>query len=141
MAVGLLKRVNTNMYRDLLTNIRDQHGYGHDVYPKTLAAAHNMLEYYYRSRKLDVKSNLKSNKKRVGKEVKGMFNQTELVAGTNGKIYKTVQCRFCQDWGHYQSHCPKVGQQHMNMENEEEDDEDEGANNELRGASNLQIDQ
>ena len=26
MAVGLLKRANTNMYRDLLTNIRDQHG-------------------------------------------------------------------------------------------------------------------
>ena len=70
-----------------------------------------------------------------------MFNQTELVAGTNGKIYKTVQCRFCQDWGHYQSHRPKVGQQYMNMENKEEDDEDEGANNEVTWASNLQIDQ
>ena len=81
------------------------------MYPKTLAAAHNMLEDYHRSRKLDVKIKLKSNKKRVGKGVKDMmFNQTELVAGTNGKIYKTVQCRFCQDWGHYQSHCPKVEQ-------------------------------
>jgi len=57
MGTALLKRSDTSRYNPMMTNIRDQFGYGIDVYPKSLAAAHNMLEDYARSRKLYPKRN------------------------------------------------------------------------------------
>ena len=44
MGVGILKSADYNRYGPLLTSIRDQHGYGIDVYPKTIVAGHDMLE-------------------------------------------------------------------------------------------------
>ena len=52
MGTALIKRSDMTRYRPLLTDIRDQHGYGNGVYPKTLATAHNMLEDFARSRNI-----------------------------------------------------------------------------------------
>ena len=142
MAVGLVKRADQRRYKGMLTDIRDQYGYGHDVYPKTLAAAHNMIEDYTRSRRLNTRGNPKSRDKKYGKGIKGlMFNQTDLVSGTNGKLYKNVQCHGCNKWGHYVSHCPEAGQQHMHVKQEKQDKEDQDSDNEITGMSNLQIEQ
>lgn len=48
----LLERSDMIRYSPLMTDIRDQYGYGIDVYSKTLASGHNMLEDYARSRRL-----------------------------------------------------------------------------------------
>lgn len=56
MGVGILKRADYDRYCPLLTPIHDQYSYGMDVYPKTLAAGHDILEDYSQSRKLDLKS-------------------------------------------------------------------------------------
>ena len=55
MGTALLKRSDMNRYTPLLIDIRDQYGFGSDVYPKTLAAGHDMLEDYASSRKLHTK--------------------------------------------------------------------------------------
>ena len=39
-------------YGPLMVDIRDQHGFGADVYPKTLASGHDMLEDYTRIRNI-----------------------------------------------------------------------------------------
>ena len=52
MGTALLKRSDMQRYMPLMTDIRDQHGYGIDVYPKTLSSGHDILEDYARSRKL-----------------------------------------------------------------------------------------
>ena len=70
MAVGLVKRADQRRYKGMLTDIRDQHGYGHDVYPKTLAAAHNMIEDYTRSRRLSTRGNPKTRDKKHRKGLK-----------------------------------------------------------------------
>ena len=46
MGVGIIKRADYDRSGPLLTSIRDQYGYGMDVYPKTLVAGHDMLEDY-----------------------------------------------------------------------------------------------
>ena len=38
-----------------MVDIRDQHGFGQDMYPENLASAHNMLKDYARSRNLQPK--------------------------------------------------------------------------------------
>ena len=50
MATALLKRADQGRCKNFMTNIRDQHGYAIDVYPKILASAHDMLENYVKSR-------------------------------------------------------------------------------------------
>ena len=141
MGVALLKRSDMTRYKPLLTDIRDQHGYGQDVYPKTLAAAHNMLEDYARTRKLAPK---KKDGRKTGpgggktRNLNGqMYNQLEYVAGTNGKIYRSVQCHGCHNWGHYVKHCPEV-QQHLTVQEEEGKNEQE---REVDGDNHLQFDQ
>jgi len=49
---ALLKRSDMSRYGPLMTDIRDQYGYGIDVYPKILTASHDLLEDYARIRKL-----------------------------------------------------------------------------------------
>ena len=62
MGTALLKQSDMNRYAPLLVDIRDQYGFGSDVYPKTLAAGHDMLEDYARSRRLYTKK--KSQRRR-----------------------------------------------------------------------------
>ena len=92
-----------------------------------------MLEDYARSRKLYPKKKTTTNRGRFKdgtKDIKGMmYTQVDLVAGTNGRTYKTVQCHSCKKWEHYASHCPEQEQQHLNLkevqdlDNEEEQEE------------------
>ena len=142
MGTALLKRSGMSRYGPLMTNIRDQFGYGIDVYPKTLASGHDMLEDYARSRRLyskkkklnisDERTN-REKEKRANEDATGaMYAQEEVVPGTNGKDHASIQCHSCQKFGHYLSHCPEEnGQQNMNVEEEEseEDTKDEGAQN------------
>ena len=95
--------------------------------------AHDMLEDYARSRKLYPKKKPTTSRGRFEdgtKDIKGMmYTQVDLVAGTNGRTYKTIQCHSCKKWGHYASHCPEQEQQHLNLkevqdlDNEEEQEE------------------
>jgi len=52
MGKALLKRSDMSRYAPLMVDIRDQFGYGLDVYTKTLPACHDMLEDYARIRHL-----------------------------------------------------------------------------------------
>ena len=52
MGTSYVKWSDLTRYKHLLMDIRDQHGYGINVYPKSLAADHNMIEDYARSRGL-----------------------------------------------------------------------------------------
>ena len=87
MGTALIKHSDYGRYKDLITDIRDQYGYGIDVYPKTLAAAHDMLEDFARSRQLYPKKETLTMKGRYtdgGRSVNGMmYSQLELVPGTN----------------------------------------------------------
>ena len=58
-----------------------------------------------------------------------MYNQGELVAGTNGKTFKTVQYRGCGKFGHYVSSFPEAAQHHVNVEEKQEGEEE--MNNEV----------
>ena len=55
MGTATIKRSDMNRYYFLMTGVRDQYGYGQEVYPKLLAAGHDMLEDYVRYRKLYTK--------------------------------------------------------------------------------------
>ena len=92
MGTALIKRADQGRYKELLLNIRDQQGNGLDVYPNTLAAAHNKLEDFARSRNIRPTPRKKSSNRKPGnKNITGlMYNQGELVAGTNGKVFKSV---------------------------------------------------
>merc|ERR1740124_389558 len=50
IGTALIKRSDMSRHGPLLVDIRDQFGFGTDVYPKILAAGHDMLEDYARSR-------------------------------------------------------------------------------------------
>lgn len=114
MGAALIKRSDQGRYRVLLTDIRDQHGYGSDVYPKK-SAAHNMLEDFARSRNLVPRKKSKFPRRSAygGKngdknEIKGMmYNLESFVPGTNGRIFKTIQYCGCRNWGHYVAQCPE----------------------------------
>ena len=105
MGTALLKRSDMTRYGPLMTDIRDQHGYGIDVYPKTLASGHDMLEDYARSRKLfPTKKNPKGGigkpkdtKKEDGEKESDtgvMYAQDNAIPGTNGKTYPGVTCHI-----------------------------------------------
>ena len=97
MAVGLIKRSDQRRYRPLITDTHDKHGYGHDVYQKTFAVGHNMLEDYAQSKRLYSRGIPKGRDNNNNTNVGGMmFTQTELTSGTNDKTYKTVQCHGCK---------------------------------------------
>ena len=142
MCTGLIKRADSSRYKGLLMDTRDQHGFGMDVYPKNLAAAHNMIEDYARSCNIYPKK--KSNKKYRDKEkelkhITGIMHaqgQAELIAGTNGKVYTTVKCHKCEKYGHYLSHCPEDVQQHVNIK---EPKEEENETENKAGISHLQL--
>lgn len=59
MDTALLKRSDMSRYGPLMTNIRDQLGYIIDVYPKTLALGHDMLEDYAKKQKITPKEEKK----------------------------------------------------------------------------------
>ena len=93
IGTALLKRTDMSRYAPLMVDIRDLYGFGSNVYPKTLAAGHDMLEYYARSRKLYTKKkkpNAPSEKiagdtKKSKQDTGVMYSQETLVPGTNGK--------------------------------------------------------
>ena len=102
-------------YGPLITAIRDQHGYGMDVYPKTLASGYDMLENCARNRKLfPTKRKPKINaeklrdteKKDVEKESDTgvMYSQDGIVPGTNDKVYSQIKCHGCGEFGNSLSH-------------------------------------
>ena len=118
MDTALLKRSDMNRYSPLMTDIRDQYGYGIYVYPKTLTSAHDMLEDYARSRKLFPK-----NKKTLEDEEDTyrrrtyviekdentgvMYTQDNLITGTKDRLNTSIECRECQKYSHYLSHSEK----------------------------------
>ena len=55
MGTALLKRSDISRYGPLMTGLRDQYGYGIDIYPKILSSGHDMLEDYARSRRVYLK--------------------------------------------------------------------------------------
>ena len=55
LGTALLKCSDMSRYGPLMVDIRDQYGYGIDVYPKTPALGHDILEDYAKSRKLSPK--------------------------------------------------------------------------------------
>lgn len=92
MGIALLKCSDMNRYGLLMIDIRDQYGYVINVYPKTLASGHDMLEYYVRSRKIYPKKNKVKTSEDKNKDRKpndestgAMYNQEDLTPGTNGK--------------------------------------------------------
>ena len=106
MGTALLKRSDMARYGSLMVDIRDQHGFGADVYPKTLAAGHDILEDYARSRKLlPVKKKQKNglaktkDPKKEGSDKDAdtgvMYLQETVVPGTNGKSFPGIKCRGC----------------------------------------------
>ena len=137
MGTALLKRSDMTRYGPLMTDIRDQHGYGIDVYPKILAAGHDMLEDYARSRKLFLaKKKPKSTQKKfrdpkkedINKESDTgvMYSQDGGVPGTNKNVYLQIKCRGYGAFGHHLSHCPETErQQNLNVESEEPNEEKE----------------
>ena len=142
MGTALLKRSDMLRYGPLMTNIRDQHGYGIDVYPKILASAHGMLKDYVRSRKLfPIKKKQKTNggklkdsgndKEKIESDTGVMYSQDDVVPGTNGKVYAQVKCHECQKFGHYKSHCPEAeGVQNLNIDGEQEKEKENAASSE-----------
>ena len=71
MGTALLKRSQMTRYALLMVDIRDQFGFGSDIYPKTLTAGHDMLEDYARSRNLNPKKkNLKTNNEKETRDDK-----------------------------------------------------------------------
>ena len=109
MGTALIKRSDMSRYCPLTTDIRDQFGYGVDVYPKPLASGHDMLEDYARIRRLyPKKKKLKTLDEKANEGTTGaMYAQEEVVPGTNGKVHATVQCHNCHKFGHYILHCPE----------------------------------
>jgi len=117
MGTVLLKRSYTSSHGPLMTDIRDQFGYGIDVYPKNLTPGHTMLEDYAQSRKLypkkkkakmpEDKHRDKLKDKKSNEESTGMMHiQEELVPGTSGKTHASIKCHNCEKFGHCASHCP-----------------------------------
>ena len=139
MGTALLKRSDMSRYGPLLVDIRDQHGFGANVYPKTLAAGHDMLEDYARSRNLlPAKKKQKNPLLKTGDADKEeidkdddtgvMYTQDTVVPGTNEKSHPGIKCHGCGRYGHYLSHCPDAdGQKNLIVEEkskEEKDDEE-----------------
>jgi len=118
----LLKRFDMNRYGPLITDIRDQYGYGINVYPKTLANAHNILEDYARSRKLFPKNKKTPEDKedtyrrRVDviekdEDTRVMYTQDNLIVGINDRLHASIKRRRCKKYGHYLSHCSEMEEQ------------------------------
>ena len=100
-----------------MADIRDQHVYRIDVYPKTLVSGYDMLKDYARSRKLfPTKRKSKNTKFRdpkkedIKKELDtgAMYSQDGVVPGTNKKVYLQIKFHGCGAFGHYLSHCPET---------------------------------
>jgi len=136
MGTALIKRPDMSRCGPLLVDIRDQFGFGIDVYPKTLVVGHAMLEDYVRSRRLYPKRRNSKNSHNKSKpepkskesETGVMYAQEKLVPGTNGKFQATVQCHGCEKFGHDLSHCPGDDErENLNVGDEvEREEEDEG---------------
>jgi len=102
MGTASLKRSDMSRYSPLMTDIRDQYGYGIDVYPKTLASAHDMLEDYARSRSFFPKKKKfqggreETYQRRVDiiekdEDTGVVYTQDNLIAGTNDRMHTSIK--------------------------------------------------
>ena len=146
MGTVLLKRSDMTRYAPLMVDIRDQYGFGSDVYPRKLALGHDMLEDYARSRNFYAK--MKKTKgpsdkaplddiKKDEQDTGVMYSHETLVPGNNGKVHPTIKCHGCGKHGHCLTNCPEDnGNQHLNLKSGSDDKEVEVKE---EGAQHMQI--
>ena len=115
-----------------MVDIRDQYGFGSNVYPKILAVGHNILKDHCCSENLHPKKKkTKShNNKTARNEMKGeqdtgiMYSQQSVTPGDDGTVYPTIKCHGCNSHGHYLSNRPdSSGKPNLNLKEESEDKE------------------
>ena len=132
-AVAFIKSVNRKTYGRLLNNVRDQHSFKIDIYPKTLADAYQVLSAH------TTNNNNQSRNKRDSKQVtsnsegtptktnshggntgNGMetsYLQTEVVPGNDGRTISHITCYSCQNKGHYADNCPNIDEIRITLSN------------------------
>ena len=109
-----------------------------------------MLEDYTRIRKLypiskkkEAKDGDNRNQKKGGEPGKSektgvMYQQEELVPGTNEKVHALIKCHRCNKFGHYLSPCPET-KENQNVMIEEEQDPDNEKEQEGEGTNHMQL--
>ena len=124
---AVIKRANTERCGSLLKNLRTQHSFGQDLYPRTMEIAHNMLNKHEllnahkrkpkKEHQHEDDPSKEESSKKGGRYNGQHFAQTgskeELVARTDGRLIAHITCYKYNRKGYYSDNCP---------ENEEDND-------------------
>ena len=115
-----------------MQTIRDQHAFGVDVYPKTLQDAYELLENHSSTDSVKREEDQRSRRERellrrnYGRGEAGgrdggrgrggrahtsgfqFVQNTEIVAGSDGRVKARIKCFKCDKFGHYSDFCPTI---------------------------------
>jgi len=114
-AMCFLQCVDPGCYSELLDELRKGVLKGRDEFPKTVAAAYNLMLHMsnimgYRRTRTRFKNGNKSGAPQsfvlAQKGDKATNNKTDGGPGRDRVFYKGIKCYACQELGHYSSQCP-----------------------------------
>lgn len=106
LAKVFLRTVNRRRYGSLITELENDQHRGLDVLPKTITEAYELCQH-------DKRTYMSTD---TGSETGLLFAQegyaaTDLVAGTDGRIYPHIVCYGCNKRGHRRPKCPSAATQ------------------------------